>query len=109
MKDIQFDVDFYGLKSGIQDVNVFLNHNHLQLLSNDLVCLDFIWQWTFEIIHVKQNEKYEITDFDKSKSLNQLKNKLKPLDKGDILIFKNIKIYLQEFEYSIPDKVVYVN
>ena len=109
VKDIKFDVDFYGLKSGVQDVNIFLNHNHLQLLSNDLISLDFYWQWNFEIIHIKQNEKYEITDFDKSRSFIQLKDKLKPLERGDILIFKNIKIYLQEIEYSIPDKVVYVN
>ena len=109
VKDIQFDVDFYGLKSGVKNVNVFLNHNHLQLLSNDLVCLDFYWQWNFEIVHIKENEKYEITDFDKSRSLNQLKDKLKPLEKGDILIFKNIRIYLQDFEYPIEDKIVYIN
>lgn len=109
VKNIQFDVDFYGLKNGVENIDRFLNQNHLQLLSNDLVCLDLIWQWNFELIHVRQNEKYEITTFLESRSFDQLKEKLKPFEKGDILIFKNIKIFIDSFEYNIEDKVVYIN
>lgn len=106
VKNIQFDVDFYGLKNGVENIDRFLNQNHLQLLSNDLVCLDLIWQWNFELVHIKQNEKYIIKDFQKSRSLKQLKERLKPLEEGDILIFKNIKIYIDKYDYSIENKIV---
>jgi len=108
VKAPEFSLNIHGFEKRINDVTHFSKSARLELLSNDLVCLDFSWEANFELIIVGENKKTRILVHSSNGNLNELKEHFASLNSGDILLFHTVKITIYDKKINLSDIVLEV-
>ncbi len=108
VKEIDFKLKINNGNQFIENKELFLKDSRFTLYSSDLECLNFEWNCEFELIHIKENQKYKTSILSKNGNLNMLSKNPSELDKEDILIFHDLKILINNNKFQVPDIVLTV-
>ncbi|MDR6967787.1 hypothetical protein J2X31_001799 [Flavobacterium arsenatis] len=106
VKAPEFFLNINGFEKIINDVNRFSKSARLELFSDDLECINFSWDASFELVIVEENKKTRIPAHSRNGSLDKLKEHFTSLKSGDILFFHTIKITIDNKEFKVSDIVL---
>ncbi|MFY0482226.1 hypothetical protein ACI6PS_06425 [Flavobacterium sp. PLA-1-15] len=106
VKSVEFILNINGSDKKIFAVDHFIKSARFQLYSNDLMCSSFSWNANFETVIVEDNKKTIINAHSKDGNLDELKEKMKSLKPGNIIIFHKIKVLIENNEYNVSDIVL---
>jgi hypothetical protein len=105
VREIEFKLSIIGANKNVIDIEYFLNFSRLDLVSPDFSG-QFSWKCQFELIHISENKIITHSYISEHGSIKTLKEKIKSLNRGDILVFHKMKLLIGEYQFDTSSIVL---